>query len=110
MRGLNSKVELRQESLEMRMKERYQVMVTEVVQGIEEMERPGDEEHGPRLEALERMGDVNLVAIDEFESVEERIASTTQREDLLEALSDLEKAISEIDRTSKSLFKKLLRL
>ena len=54
---------------------------------------------------LEKMGDVNVSAIDEFEAVAERFEFlTTQRDDLLSALGDLEAAIKEIDQTTKVLF------
>jgi chromosome segregation protein len=99
---------LRLETLELRMKERYQVDVVETVVAGADVKQPGPEAvvRLEELEALlERMGEVNLSAIDEFEAVEERYEFlTTQRDDLLTALADLETAISEIDKTTKELF------
>ncbi len=55
---------------------------------------------------IERLGDVNLHAIEECAEVEERERFLNdQKADLLTAMADLEKAIEEIDRTSRRLFK-----
>jgi chromosome segregation protein len=55
---------------------------------------------------IHRMGPINLAAIDEFHSEQESFEITTkQKEDLDQALEDLEKAISKMDRTSRRLFK-----
>jgi chromosome segregation protein len=55
---------------------------------------------------INRMGPINLAAIDEFHSEKESFELTTkQKEDLDQALEDLEKAIAKMDRTSRRLFK-----
>jgi chromosome segregation protein len=99
---------LRLETLELRMKERYQVEIEDALAASQDAQRPGPQQiiRLEELEALlEKMGEVNLGAIQEFETVEERFEFlTTQREDLLSALADLETAITEIDRTTKQLF------
>lgn len=55
---------------------------------------------------IDRMGSVNLDAMKEFEEASERFEFyTTQRADLEEALTDLEKAIGQMNRESRRLFK-----
>ena len=101
-------IKLRADNLKLRMKERYQVDLSEAVEQMDGLEPPGPESV-VRLEELEKllekMGDVNVSAIDEFEAVAERFEFlTTQRDDLLNALADLDAAIKEIDQTTKALF------
>lgn len=69
-----------------------------------------DEAHKARITELggllDRMGPVNMDAVREYQEAEKRhIFYTTQKTDLEAALSDLEKAIEQIDRTSRKLFK-----
>jgi chromosome segregation protein len=55
---------------------------------------------------IERMGPINLAAIDEFESESKRHEElAAQKDDLEQALEDLEQAISRMDRDSKARFK-----
>ena len=52
------------------------------------------------------LGEVNLMAIEEFQELEKRYDFLTgQRDDLKEALDDLEKAIAQINRTTRRRFK-----
>ena len=54
---------------------------------------------------LEKMGPVNLVAIEEHKELEERHAFLVhQQEDLVRAKDDLHKAIQKINKTTKELF------
>ena len=56
-------------------------------------------------EKLNRMGPVNLVAIEEHQEMTERFNFLTQQEqDLLKAKDDLHKAIQKINRTTRELF------
>ena len=56
-------------------------------------------------EKLDRMGPVNLVAIEEHKELEERSSFLTrQQEDLLNAKDSLMKAIQKINKTTKDLF------
>lgn len=56
-------------------------------------------------EKLNRMGPVNLVAIEEHEEMTQRFNFLTQQEqDLLKAKEDLHKAIQKINRTTRELF------
>ena len=56
-------------------------------------------------EKLDRMGPVNLVAIDEHKELEERYSFLThQQEDLVNAKDSLMKAIQKINKTTKELF------
>lgn len=57
------------------------------------------------LDRIQRLGAINLAAIEEFQSESERkIYLDKQNEDLVEALSILEDAIQKIDRETKALF------
>ena len=56
-------------------------------------------------EKLNKMGPVNLVAIQEYDEMKERFDFLTQQQqDLLQAKEDLHKAILKINRTTKELF------
>lgn len=67
------------------------------------------EEAGARLgelrEAIAKIGDVNMTAIEEYNSVDERLTFlTTQRDDLLESINDIKKVIEKLNRTTRSMF------
>jgi chromosome segregation protein len=69
-----------------------------------------DEAHQARASELQglldRMGPVNLDAVKEYEEIEKRFTFyATQRADLEAALADLAKAIEQMDRQSRKLFK-----
>ena len=56
--------------------------------------------------AIDRMGPINLAAIDQFKEYEERKSYLTmQKDDLLAALNSLEEAIKKIDKETKDRFK-----
>jgi chromosome segregation protein len=57
-------------------------------------------------DTLQRMGDVNLTAIEEFKELEERHSFLANQEgDLIEALDSLEKTIAKINATYRKEFK-----
>ena len=71
--------------------------------GTEEEKRAGE------LRGLiERMGEINLTAIEESEELQKRFDFlTTQKEDLESAISQLETAIERINRASRKRFREV---
>ena len=58
------------------------------------------------LRLIERMGEINLMAIEEYEEKSTRYEYLTgQRDDLEEALASLERAIRQMNRESRKMFK-----
>jgi len=54
---------------------------------------------------IDRMGPVNMMAIDQFDDLESRHAFlTTQRKDLIDAIASTSEAIKKIDKTTKARF------
>ena len=71
---------------------------------------PPDEDHRARIQELarliERMGPVNLDAMEEYKTTGERFEFyTTQKADLDKALTDLDRAIQQMNRESRRLFR-----
>ncbi len=101
--------ELERGHVEERIAASYGERVGDVVREFHEQPPPSDEERArlAQLEALiEKMGEVNVGAIQEYEEVSGRHAFlTAQRRDLVDAMADLEQAIETINRTSRALFK-----
>ncbi|MGK0360052.1 MAG: chromosome segregation protein [Bradymonadia bacterium] len=99
---------LRAQHLSEQVQERYRRSLGDVVTDYHHRPLPTaeDAERLRQLEALiERMGPVNLNAIEECAEVEERHAFLDgQRADLEAALDDLQAAIGRIDTTSRRLF------
>lgn len=55
---------------------------------------------------IDRLGPVNMMAIDQFDELEARYAfMTTQRQDLVDSIAGTEKAIERIDGTTKERFR-----
>lgn len=77
---------------------------------LSEQERlAGQEELEARLqelrEKLERIGPVNVLAVEQTQELEERhLFMTSQRKDLLDSIAELEQGIKRIDRTSRERF------
>ncbi len=81
-----------------------------------------DEDKAQELEALatrveelrgkmERMGAVNVLAVEQAQELDERHTFlTAQRQDLLDSIAELEQAIRKIDRTSRERFQEAFRV
>ncbi|MGH7786616.1 MAG: chromosome segregation protein SMC, partial [Candidatus Binatia bacterium] len=101
-----SEVRLRAEHLSTSMREKYESDLATVEPG--EIEGSEDEERA-RVEALrqrlQRLGEVNMTAIDELKEYEERGSFLrAQRDDLTRSLEDLERTIQKLNRASKAKF------
>ncbi|MDA3903491.1 MAG: chromosome segregation protein SMC [Desulfuromusa sp.] len=93
--------------------ERYRVDLLEhQVPEATEDEQDRQQQQLTRLQQrIESLGEVNLMAIDEYREQEERYDFLTrQRDDLNKSLDDLQKAISQINRTTRRRFKETFEL
>jgi chromosome segregation protein len=60
---------------------------------------------------MERMGAVNVLAVEQAQELDERHTFlTAQRQDLLDSIAELEQAIRKIDRTSRERFQEAFRI
>ena len=60
---------------------------------------------------MERMGAVNVLAVEQAQELDERDTFlTAQRQDLLDSIAELEQAIRKIDRTSRERFQEAFRI
>jgi chromosome segregation protein len=89
--------------------ERHHVALPEMVSAFHQRPVPTEEDKR-RLDeanrALERLGEVNLSAIEEFAAQERRaLFFTTQRDDIERALTQLEAAIQQMNRESRKRFR-----
>jgi chromosome segregation protein len=73
---------------------------------------PAEEKRARELrDLIERMGEINLHAIEEYNELEERFTFLSrQKSDLEKALAQLEEAIAKINRTSKKRFREVFDL
>ena len=76
----------------------------------EEDQSRSEEELGDSLrqlrEKLDRLGPVNVLAVEQAQELEERhVFLTTQRQDLTDAIDELERSLRTIDRTSRERFR-----
>jgi chromosome segregation protein len=112
---------LRQEITELKLKIKYLIhQIQENYQMDISVEPPPALEESVDLEKLEaklqrlrdgvaRIGEVNLTAIEEYEEQQQRYQFlTSQRDDLVQSLEGLNKAISRINRTTRKRFLKTL--
>jgi len=103
-----SEVAMKLRYLEETVQERHRMGIADALAAYQELE--WDEvERGARQSELQRlideMGEVNLMAIDEFKQMEERFAFLTgQKDDLEESMNALQKAIQRINRTTRKRF------
>ena len=101
---------LAREHLEEQVRERFRGLELRTVVGDFHARAPVGEEQTGRIrhlsEQIDRMGSVNLDAMSEYEEASKRYTYYTEnRDDLESALADLEKAIAQMNRESKRLFK-----
>src|SRR6266536_1772608 len=62
-------------------------------------------------ERLERMGQVNVLAVEQAQELEDRHAFlTAQRQDLLESIAELDQAIKKIDKASRERFQEAFQI
>jgi chromosome segregation protein len=101
-------------NIEERLKEKYQ----KSLEDINEMELADNFNKDSAVKKLEAlrwdihdMGEVNLLAIEEFEELNERYTfMTEQQDDLLKSIDTLNKAIKRINKTSRKRFKETFEL
>jgi len=90
--------------------ERFRGLRLDRVVGDYHLRPQPTDEHRARIQELanliDRMGPVNLEAMEEYKKTQERFEFyTTQKADLEKALDDLERAIQQMNRESKRLFR-----
>ncbi len=100
-------IELEMEHLRQTVLDRYRV---DLSQDQGEVQPPNEVQAQRRLTELRRlldeMGEVNLMAIEEFQELEERWTFLTEQEqDLQTSMEGLQSAISKIDRTTRKRFR-----
>ena len=101
---------LEREHLDEAIRERYRGLELRTIVGdYHARPRVGDEQKGRIKELshlIDRMGSVNLDAMGEYEEQSQRfIYYTEQRDDLNQALADLEAAIAQMNKETKRLFR-----
>lgn len=77
----------------------------------QDLNKPDEDEIERLRKKIESLGAVNLVAIDEYEQLQERFNFLLkQQEDLTKAQDDIHKVISKINQTTKEYFEKTFNL
>ena len=97
---------------ERRIRERLEVewhrpfeQLVETVETVEGEREPLKAELEQLVADIERLGPINMLAMEEYEEEKQRLDFLTeQRQDLVTARDDLQKAIREINKTAKQLF------
>ncbi len=109
--GLNlrfSTLSMRSEHLEQGLLEKSRITMAEALARLEavEFDEPARRERQVVLQRLlDEMGEVNLMAIDEYAGMEERFTFlSAQKDDLEESLRSLQQAIQRINRTTRQRF------
>jgi chromosome segregation protein len=103
-----SEVAMKLNYLKETLQEKHRMEISEALAAYQELEWD-EAERAQRQAELQRsvdeMGEVNLMAIDEFRQMEERFAFLSgQKEDLEESMNALQKAIQRINRTTRKRF------
>jgi chromosome segregation protein len=92
------------------------VAAAEAAGGLSDLDRARDEdalaaEVQELREKLERMGQVNVLAVEQAQELDERHAFlTAQRQDLLDSIAELEHAIRKIDKASRERFEEAFQV
>jgi chromosome segregation protein len=102
-----SEVAMKLGHLEETLQEKYRMEIAEALAAYAELEWDETERSARQAElqrSIDEMGEVNLMAIDEFRQMEERFSFLSeQRDDLDESMNALQKAIQRINRTKRFL-------
>ncbi len=102
-----AQLSFRIESLRNKISQIYKVDLKETLPNLEKIQNPQTirEEVDKLTQMVEKIGPVNLVAIDEHKELEERFSFLKcQEEDLVNAKESLLKAVRKINQTTKTLF------
>jgi chromosome segregation protein len=103
-----STLSMQAEHLEQGLQEKSRISMTEALTRLQavEFDEPARRARQTDLQRLlDEMGEVNLMAIDEYAGMEERFAFlSAQKEDLEESLRSLQQAIQRINRTTRQRF------
>lgn len=109
-----SELSLQLRHLEETLAEKFRVEVAEALDRYGRIEWDEAERGARQAElqkAIEEMGEVNLMAIDEFQQLEERFDFlSSQKSDLEESMNALQKAIHKINRTTRKRFLETFQL
>jgi chromosome segregation protein len=103
-----SELTMRLAHLEETLREKYRMEVAEALANYSEIEwdEAGKGARQAELQkTIDEMGEVNLMAIEEFKEMEERFSFlSSQKDDLEESMNALQKAIQKINRTTRKRF------
>jgi chromosome segregation protein len=103
-----SEVTMKLGHLEETLRDKYRMEISEALSSYATMACDEAERAARQSElqkAVDEMGEVNLMAIEEFKQMEERFSFlTAQKEDLEESMNALQKAIQRINRTTRKRF------
>jgi len=104
----HSEIAMKLHYLEETLQEKHRMEITEALEAYRDLEWDETERGARQAElqkAIDEMGEVNLMAIDEFRQLEERFDFLTgQKQDLEESMNALQKAIQRINRTTRKRF------
>jgi chromosome segregation protein len=104
----HSEVAMRLAHLEETLRDKHRMEITEALEGYATLECDEQERASRQAElqkAVDEMGEVNLMAIEEFKQMEERFSFlSAQKADLEESMNALQKAIHKINRTTRKRF------
>jgi chromosome segregation protein len=97
-------LDTQQEQISKSLNEKYNISIAEVSLPAD-LTVPDEEEIVKARKKIDSLGPVNLVAIDEYEQLQERYNFLLkQQEDMLRAQEDIHKVITKINQTSKEYF------